>query len=159
MSSLIVTIAPTLPGHYAVQHRMDRGRQHRQAPPGCAAEPLPWTPDAEVVVVVPIIRLSWHRVDFPKGTLERGFFQEGNAPRLRAVLDGLLEDRLLDDTAQLHFAIRPRPAPMRQLGRRTPVTGRGYTHGWPSWNTPGGLSRASCPNSHRHLTKHPTPSP
>nr|WP_295772069.1 type II secretion system protein GspL [Rhodoferax sp.] len=68
---------------------------------------LPQTADAEIVVVVPAAQLSWHRVDFPKGTLERGFFQEGNAPRLRAVLDGLLEDRLLDEPAHLHFAIQP----------------------------------------------------
>ncbi len=28
-------------------------------------------------------------------------------PRLRSILEGLLEDRLLDDPAQLHFALQP----------------------------------------------------
>ncbi len=68
---------------------------------------LPAAPGAEVVAVVPSSLLSWHQVELPRGTLDRGFFQESNAPRLRAVLDGLLEDRLLDEPAQLHLAIAP----------------------------------------------------
>ena len=68
---------------------------------------LPAAPGAEVVAVVPSSLLSWHQVELPRGTLDKGFFQESNAPRLRAVLDGLLEDRLLDEPVQLHFAIEP----------------------------------------------------
>ena len=34
-------------------------------------------------------------------------FQDGSPTRLRAVLDGLLEDRLLDEPDQLHFALQP----------------------------------------------------
>lgn len=69
----------------------------------------------EVVALVAARHLSWHQVQLPKGTLGRRFFQEGSTARLRAVLDGLLEERLLDETAQLHFAIEPAPradAPM-----------------------------------------------
>ena len=62
---------------------------------------LPAASGQETVVVVPASRLSWHRVELPQGALK------GNAVRLRAVLDGLLEDHLLDDTAQLHFALQP----------------------------------------------------
>lgn len=62
---------------------------------------LPAASGLEMVVVVPAARLSWHRVELPQGALK------GNAARLRAVLDGLLEDHLLDDTAQLHFALEP----------------------------------------------------
>ena len=68
---------------------------------------LPAAPGAEVVALVPSSLLSWHQVELPRGTLDKGFFQESNAPRLRAVLDGLLEDRLLDEPAQLHLAIAP----------------------------------------------------
>jgi general secretion pathway protein L len=68
---------------------------------------LPAPAGVEIVAVVPVRRLSWHRLALPPGTLNKGLFQEGNAPRLRSVLDGLLEDRLLDDPAQLHFAIEP----------------------------------------------------
>jgi general secretion pathway protein L len=39
--------------------------------------------------------------------LGRRFFQTTSPQRLRAVLDGLLEEHLLDDPAQLHFAIEP----------------------------------------------------
>lgn len=67
-------------------------------------------PGTEVVALVPAQRLSWFQVQLPKGMLGRGFFQENGAPRLRAVLEGLLEDRLLDETAQLHFALEPAPA-------------------------------------------------
>lgn len=63
----------------------------------------------EVVVVVPASQLSWHQVQLPKGTLGRRFFQDGSTARLRTVLDGLLEDRLLDETTQLHLAIEPQP--------------------------------------------------
>ncbi|HUR88477.1 MAG TPA: type II secretion system protein GspL [Ramlibacter sp.] len=55
---------------------------------------------SEVVAVVPATMLSWHRVELPKGTTAR-------SPRLRAVLEGLLEDRLLDEPETLHFALQP----------------------------------------------------
>ncbi|WP_394757361.1 type II secretion system protein GspL [Rhodoferax sp.] len=71
--------------------------------------PLVGKADGEVVALVTAQRLSWHQVQLPKGTLGRRFFQEGGALRVRAVLDGLLEDRLLDDTKQLHFALEPQP--------------------------------------------------
>jgi general secretion pathway protein L len=45
-------------------------------------------------------QLSWHRVQLPKGAA-------ANSARLRAVLEGLLEDQLLDDPATLHFALAP----------------------------------------------------
>ena len=63
----------------------------------------------EVVALVAANKLSWHRVQLPKGSLGRRFLGDAGAPRLRAVLEGLLEDQLLDETAQLHFAIEPKP--------------------------------------------------
>jgi general secretion pathway protein L len=63
----------------------------------------------EVVAVVPAHLLSWHQVQLPKGTLGRRFYQEASPQRVRAVLDGLLEERLLDDMAQLHLALAPSP--------------------------------------------------
>lgn len=56
----------------------------------------------ETVALVPAQLLSWHRVELPKGSLARG---AAGTPRLRALLEGLLEDRLLDDPASLHFAL------------------------------------------------------
>jgi general secretion pathway protein L len=61
----------------------------------CAASLLP--SDDDVVLVLPPRVVSWHRVNLPK---------VANA-KLRAVLDGLLEDRLLSDTTDLHFALQP----------------------------------------------------
>lgn len=63
---------------------------------------------AERVAIVPAQNLSWHQVRLPAGTLSAGFMAaRGGGPRLRAVLEGLLEDQLLDEPAQLHFALQP----------------------------------------------------
>ena len=53
--------------------------------------------DPELVWVMPPQSVSWHRITLPKVP----------AARLRAVLDGLLEERLLSDTTELHFALEP----------------------------------------------------
>ena len=55
---------------------------------------------AESVAVVPAEALSWHRVEWPQGITTR-------SPRLRAVLEGLLEEHLLDEPETLHFAVEP----------------------------------------------------
>lgn len=57
----------------------------------------------ELVAIVPAHRLSWHRVTLPAGALGRGAARG----RLRAVLEGLLEEQLLDEPASLHFALAP----------------------------------------------------
>lgn len=52
----------------------------------------------EVVAVVPHSRLSWLQVTLPPAS---------HGPRLQHVLNGLLEDRLLDDPQQLHLVLSP----------------------------------------------------
>lgn len=69
----------------------------------CAASLLP--AEAEVVLALPVRALSWHRLAVPKVA----------ASRLRAVLDGLLEERLLSDTTELHFALEPGARPGQTL--------------------------------------------
>jgi general secretion pathway protein L len=54
----------------------------------------------ETVVLLPASAVSWHQVDLPPGLHKQ-------AGRLQAALQGLLEDRLLDDPAQLHMALQP----------------------------------------------------
>ncbi|PUE34397.1 type II secretion system protein GspL [Limnohabitans sp. Jir72] len=53
----------------------------------------------EVVALVPALALSWHRVSLPAGLHKQ-------TSRLQAALQGLLEDALLDDPAQLHLALQ-----------------------------------------------------
>jgi general secretion pathway protein L len=75
-----------------------------------AASLLPALPKAgdEVAAVVPARALSWHRVELPKGVIDKGLLNRTGQPaRLRAVLEGLLEEQLLDDPASLHFALAP----------------------------------------------------
>jgi general secretion pathway protein L len=76
--------------------------KHASAPP--ALLPLPTGAGAEVVAIAPASAISWHQVDLPKGITAR-------SPRLRTILEGLLEERLLDEPEALHFAVQPQARP------------------------------------------------
>lgn len=75
---------------------------HATAP--VALLPRPAGAGSEVVAIVPVSALSWHQVELPKGVTAA-------SPRLRSVLEGLLEDRLLDEPESLHFALQPNARP------------------------------------------------
>lgn len=87
----------------------DSGAQVSHASVPLALLPLPKDRQTEVVVLLPMSALSWHQVQLPKGSLARGLMGERGASRLRAILEGLLEERLLDEPAQLHLALQPQP--------------------------------------------------
>lgn len=60
-----------------------------------------------VVALVPTCAMSWHLVTLPTTT---GHWMRGGASepsRLRTVLNGVMEEYLLDDVEQLHFAVFP----------------------------------------------------
>ena len=102
MSTLIVPLptgnAPsTAEWPYVLTHDGRSMAQHGEAP--AALLPAPGRP-AEVVAVVPVSALSWHPVVLPPGT-------RANSPRLQALLEGLLEDRLLAAPHELHLALGP----------------------------------------------------
>lgn len=108
MTQLIITLPLELPQASSLMDYLlsPDGRSiasHSRA----ASALLPQPSNAEVVAVVPAQALSWHEVQLPKGLLSKGFLSESGSPRLRAVLEGLLEERLLDDPSQLHFALAP----------------------------------------------------
>lgn len=62
--------------------------------------PAPRGAGAEVVALLPAQAVAWHRVDLPKG-------MAAGSPRLRAALEGLLEEQLLDDAEAVHLALEP----------------------------------------------------
>lgn len=62
--------------------------------------PAPHGAGSETVAVVPAAELSWHRLEWPRGLRPA-------SARLRAALEGLLEDHLLDEPEALHFAVEP----------------------------------------------------
>ena len=66
----------------------------------------------EVVAVIPHSRLSWLRVQLPPAS---------HGPRLQSVLQGLLEDRLLDDPQQLHLVLDPQADLITRTGGETLV--------------------------------------
>ncbi|MCH7343266.1 type II secretion system protein GspL [Pelomonas sp. CA6] len=86
--------APAIPGQ-DYEFLLSGDGRHVQAH---GRKPLAELPTADrCVLLLPDEALSWQRVDRPKAT----------GPRLRAALAGLLEDRLLEDTNDLHFALAP----------------------------------------------------
>ncbi len=102
MSTLIIFLPPTMPGatpayDYALTSDGRTLADHASAP--LALLPVAQR-GGEVVAVVPVALLSWHSVELPKGV-------GAGSPRLRPILEGLLEDRLLDESAQLHLALAP----------------------------------------------------
>ena len=107
MSTLILFLPSARPGpatEYSYTLTADGHTALRHATAPAALLPEPTRPGGEVVAVVPARALSWQRVQLPPG-LPLGAGQQ--TPRLRSVLEGLLEDRVLDDATQLHFAIAP----------------------------------------------------
>jgi len=77
-----------------------------------ASVPLALLPTGhdDVVALVPAQALSWHQIKLPAGSVPRNLSGERAGSRLRAILDGALEDQLLDEPAQLHLALQPQPA-------------------------------------------------
>ena len=117
MLSLIVALESTMPAggewRFALSPDAAPGWQRADAAgaTGTSADstlldhgsaPLALLPRAaEVVAVVPARMLSWHRIVLPKV----------NSARLRNALEGLLEERVLDDPQELHFALAPAVVP------------------------------------------------
>ena len=56
---------------------------------------------AQITAVIPAAQLSWHAVTLPLGLN----LQSRRQQRLRAVLEGLLEEKLLDEPAAMHLAL------------------------------------------------------
>ena len=102
MRTLIVCLPSTAPSFttsYDYSLTAD-GRtllDHGSVPPDLLPSP---ERGSEVVAVVPAGQLSWHSVELPRGI-------GAGSPRLRAVLENLLEERLLDDPGLLHLALAP----------------------------------------------------
>ena len=61
----------------------------------------------QVTAVIPVSRLSWHSITLPPGLNVQSRRQQA---RVRAVLEGLLEEKLLDDASTLHLALDSAPA-------------------------------------------------
>lgn len=103
MSTLILHLPAGSAGEYAYALSSDglRADRHGHAAPGLLPDP---GRAGQTVAVVPHQALSWHLVNLPQGVPTGS--RRGHA-RLRAVLDGLLEERLLDDPALLHLALQP----------------------------------------------------
>jgi general secretion pathway protein L len=98
MSKLIVSLPyPSLAGNgnTSYSYVLSNDAQNRGKSGLSTLSELPKA-DA-TILVVPARALSWHQVDLPKVP----------KARLRAALDGLLEERLLDDTSAMAFALSP----------------------------------------------------
>lgn len=114
MATLIVTLPLVIPGpgtefDYVLTIDGHSTTRHGRAT-ASLLPPLTGTGN-EIVAVVPARALSWHQVELPKTLLEkRALSGSSQSTQLRAALEGLLEDQLLDDPSSLHFALAPAPA-------------------------------------------------
>lgn len=102
MSTLIIYLPAGMPGpttEYSYTLTADGHTATRHASTTAALLPDPGR-TGEVVAVLPVRALSWQRVTLPQGATT-------SPARLRSVLEGLLEEQLLDDPAELHFALAP----------------------------------------------------
>ncbi len=103
MKTLFVLLPPapvTSRSAWAYLESPDGRQAGRFASATSSSLPRPRGWDAQVLLVVPAAALSWHAVTWPRGLAS-------GSPRLRAALEGLLEEQLLDEPATLHFAIEP----------------------------------------------------
>lgn len=105
MSLLILTLPLARPGPGTTyRYTLTADGLHALRHESAAAALLPAADrGGETVAVVPVQALSWHRVTLPPG-LPLG---TSATARVRSVLEGLLEDQLLDEPSQLHFALAP----------------------------------------------------
>ena len=101
MSKLIVSLPyPSFAGNSntSYQYVLSHDAQNRDTRGNTGVATLSELPKADAtILVVPAQALSWHQIDLPKVP----------KARLRAALDGLLEERLLDDTNALALALSP----------------------------------------------------
>lgn len=90
------TPADAAPSYEYVLYSGSTSQQHARAPISL----IPSAP--EIDLLVPSMALSWHRVRIPASLLK-------DRSRTRQTVEGTLEDRLLDDPANLHFAVSSQP--------------------------------------------------
>lgn len=110
MTILILTLPPAGPDAAALyDYVLSTDGLSASAHASVALALLPATCD-EVVALVPAQALSWHQVKLPAGSVPRALSGERASARLRSILEGVLEDQLLDDPAQLHLALQPQAA-------------------------------------------------
>jgi general secretion pathway protein L len=103
MSTLIVCLPPVSAGpstNYSYLRLNAGSIEDSQASASAALLPAIERGSGEVVVVIPSAALSWHSIQLPDGVT-------ASSPRLRSILEGLLEERLLDDLATVHLALAP----------------------------------------------------
>ncbi|MFC5609523.1 type II secretion system protein GspL [Variovorax soli] len=102
---LLIVFPPPNPAAAGAEFGWVRASDDAASVGGHGSAPLALLPAGnEVTLVVPGHALSWHSLSLPPGSL-------GSSGRLRSVLEGLLEERLLDETDAVHFALQPGAKP------------------------------------------------
>lgn len=109
MSTLFLLL-PAEPANAASEYlyiQSSDGQQAGQGGQAAASLLPPATRTGQTVAVIAWPCLSWHQVALPPGL---NLHSRRQQTRVRAVLEGLLEERLLDEPAQLHLALQPQAA-------------------------------------------------
>jgi len=109
MSTLLIYLHPDAGNALEYDYVYSHDGQAVTSQGRASAALLPSAQGSEVVAVVAVQALSWQSVALPKGSI--GARGANPTPRLRSLLEGLLEERLLDEVQQLHFALAPDASP------------------------------------------------
>ncbi len=103
MNTLVITLPGKSTSHaHLCQYLITSDGRTTSAQGSAAIENLPFDEKAtvKIAVIVPAEMLSWHKVKLPPGI-------NSKSARLRAVLEGILEEKLLDAPERIHFAVEP----------------------------------------------------
>jgi general secretion pathway protein L len=143
MSTLILTLPLAPRAHHRLQLHADRRRPHGRGAmprgrPRCCPSPRP---GGEVVAVVPAPRCPGSACNCPRAC-RWGPGQQN--PRLRSVLEGLLEDRCSTTPPSCTLPCSRAPAPAARVGGR--VRPRLAARALQALEAAGRPSRAWCPN-------------
>ncbi len=96
MSTLIVTLNPPALSSPELDYCLVSNAQTISSHGSAAPALLPKADDT--VLLLPVSALSWRQLTLPK------LARSTSAQKLRAVIDGMVEEHLLDDTGALHIA-------------------------------------------------------
>ncbi len=101
--SLLVVELPSPGGLWSVAEFSDAGVCARVESAPLAQLGVAWrgaAVSASLVAVVPPERISWHRLPWPKAMPKTG-------PKLLQAIVGMLEDRVLGESSEMHWALGP----------------------------------------------------
>lgn len=110
-SMLLVLPEDCAPSAPEFDYRIEPDARQVELQGRALASLLPAAARQGVALVLPARAVSWHALRLPQRVAQSLLGPRADTARVRAVLGGALEEQLLDDAQQLHFAVFAAPSP------------------------------------------------